>query len=54
MQAIEKALPLIRVTWEPETTARNLRLIRESRAARGENVPWEREIGEELERRAKA
>jgi hypothetical protein len=26
--------------WEPETTARNLRLIREARGRRNERVPW--------------
>jgi hypothetical protein len=30
----------MREKWEPETTARNLRLIREARAKRGEAVPW--------------
>jgi len=39
--------------WEPETTARNLRLIREVRARRGETVNWAAEIEQALERRSK-
>ena len=34
------ALAVMRESWEPETTARNLRLIREARAARQEALPW--------------
>jgi len=30
----------VRESWEPETTARNLRLIREARAGRQEALPW--------------
>lgn len=51
--ALAKALPAIREPWEPETTARNLRLIREAREARGEALPWSKAIEEELTRRAK-
>ncbi|MGH8650718.1 MAG: potassium-transporting ATPase subunit C [Gammaproteobacteria bacterium] len=47
------ALPVIHERWEPETSARNLRLIHEARAARGESVPWAQEIEDELERKAK-
>jgi hypothetical protein len=36
--ALADALAARRERWEPETTARNLRLIREARAARGEDV----------------
>ena len=42
--AFAAILPLIRASWEPETTARNLRLIRETRARRGEHLPWADEI----------
>ena len=49
--ALESALPLIRAPWEPETTARNFRLIREARAKRGETYPWADEIEQELSRR---
>jgi hypothetical protein len=34
--------------WEAETTARNLRLIREAREARGEAVPWAKAVEDEL------
>ena len=30
--------------WQPATTARNLRLIREAREARGEDAAWIGEI----------
>lgn len=33
-------LAAIREPWEPETTVRNLRLIREARERRGEHVGW--------------
>ena len=42
------ALAVVREAFEPETTARNLRLIREVRSARGEDVGWMAEIEEEL------
>ncbi len=42
----------IREVWEPETTARNLRLIREAREEREEALPWALEVEEELEKRA--
>jgi hypothetical protein len=54
MDALAKALPVIREHWEPETTARNLQLIREARNARGEEPPWATEIEEELKRKAKS
>jgi len=34
--ALENAIPLVRESWEPKTSSRNLRLIREHRQARGE------------------
>ena len=43
------ALALVREPWEHKSTANNLRLIRESRAANGETLEWadslERELG---------
>jgi tetratricopeptide (TPR) repeat protein len=48
--ALAKARSLIRERWEPETTARNLRLIREAREARNEVLRWTKEIEEELTR----
>ena len=51
--ALGHALALVRETWEPETTARNLRLIREIREQRNETMPWAKPIEEELERAAK-
>ncbi|HBL27530.1 MAG TPA: DUF4071 domain-containing protein, partial [Acidobacteria bacterium] len=38
--ALADSLACVREIWEPETTARNLRLIREAREARGEPVDW--------------
>jgi tetratricopeptide (TPR) repeat protein len=38
------ALANVREPWEPETTLRNLRLIREARERRGENVAWELQV----------
>jgi tetratricopeptide (TPR) repeat protein len=46
--ALEQALPSIRESWEPETTARNLRLIREARERRGVKVAWADEVEAEL------
>jgi hypothetical protein len=42
--ALGDALAAVRGSWEPETTARNLRLIREARERRGEALPWAQEI----------
>ena len=38
--ALADALANVREGWEPETTARNLRLIREARERRGDGVAW--------------
>jgi hypothetical protein len=54
MDALAKAVAVIREQWEPQTTARNLKLIREARAARREAPPWATEIEEELKRKARA
>ena len=45
-----KALALVREVWEPETTARNLRLIRETRERRGEDAAWIAQIEAGLKR----
>lgn len=52
LAALGDALAAVRESWEPGTTARNLRLIREARARRQEEVPWARQIEAELERRS--
>jgi hypothetical protein len=46
------ALAAVRETWEPETTAKNLSLIRRSRAERGESIEWADDIESELLRAA--
>lgn len=51
--ALADALVVIRESWEPETTARNLRLIREARERRKEGIAWAQEIENELMRRSK-
>jgi tetratricopeptide (TPR) repeat protein len=53
MKVLSDALATIREVWEPETTARNLRLIRKARERRQEMIPWAKELEEELNRRAK-
>jgi hypothetical protein len=50
--AAAQALAAVRERWEPETTARNLRLIRETRARRNESLLWANRIEEEFEKRA--
>src|SRR5918999_278624 len=52
--ALSDVLAAVREVWEPETTVRNLRLIREARERRGEMIPWAKEIEEDRERRAKS
>ena len=44
----ELALASMREPWEGETTARNLRLIRENREQRGGAPPWAKEIEDAL------
>lgn len=51
--AAAQALAALREGWEAETTARNLRLIREARERRDETLPWAKAIEEGLERRAR-
>ena len=48
------ALAAVREPWEPESTAYNLSLIREARAARGETVEWADELEAELLRAARS
>lgn len=53
-EALATTLASVRETWEPETTARNLRLIREARERRGETeCQWIKEVEDELMLRAK-
>lgn len=49
-QALSDALANVREVWEPETTLRNLRLIREARERRGTPLTFEREVEQELEK----
>ena len=46
--ALGEALSEVREAFEPETTRRNLRLIRETRELRGDSCPWIGEIELEL------
>ncbi len=48
LEATGDALALVREPWEPESTANNLGLIREARAAHGETLGWADEIEQEL------
>jgi hypothetical protein len=52
VKALGQGLAAVREPWEAETTMRNLRLIREARARRGEPVPWAEAIEAALQRRA--
>ena len=47
--ALTNARPLIREAFEPETTARNLRLIRGAREGRGEDTAWISDIEHALD-----
>ncbi len=53
MEMLGNALSSVREPWEAETTARNLRLIREARERRKEAVPLAKEVEEVLEQRVK-
>jgi tetratricopeptide (TPR) repeat protein len=48
-EALQKALAVVRESWEPKTTQRNLRLLRERREARGQVQPWMLEVENALE-----
>ena len=52
MDALAVAVGLIRETWEPETTARNIRLIRVARERRGVAEPWLSTVEHELATRS--
>jgi tetratricopeptide (TPR) repeat protein len=52
MAGAKAALAAVREKWEPESTAYNLSLIRESRAERGEALDWADDIEQELTRAA--
>jgi hypothetical protein len=47
-EALGDALAAVRDPWEPETTARNLRLIRDVRSKRGHDVAWIEAVEREL------
>jgi hypothetical protein len=51
-ECLESALGLAKERFMPETTSRNLSLIREFRAARGEDVAWLDEIIAALNKKA--
>jgi hypothetical protein len=53
-EAASDALAAVREPWEPESTANNLRLIREARAETGERLAWADSIEGELLRTASA
>jgi tetratricopeptide (TPR) repeat protein len=54
VKVLPQALACIREKWEPETTARNLRLIRAARERRGPVAAWTKEIEDTLLKRAGA
>jgi hypothetical protein len=47
-RALARASACIREKWEPETTLRNLRLIREAREKRGVLLAWTKEVEDSL------
>jgi len=49
MQALGDALANVREPWEPKTTVRNLRFIREARERRGEQIPWAKDAEDALQ-----
>lgn len=51
--ALSDALARVREIWEPKTTARNLRLIREARERRQDAEAWSKEIEDALLEKAK-
>jgi len=52
--ATGKALAMVREKWEPETTARNLRLMREVRTVRDESYAWAEQLEQVLLAKAKS
>lgn len=53
-EAAGRALATVREPWEPDTTARNLRLIREARERRGEQLGWATALEQALLRKARS
>jgi tetratricopeptide (TPR) repeat protein len=51
-EKLGEALSVARASWELETTARNLRLIRETREGRGEDTAWIKRLEDTLKERA--
>lgn len=50
MEALSNALAVVREKWEPETTLRNLGLIRQARERRQETIPeWMKTVEKDLE-----
>jgi hypothetical protein len=54
LDALGQALTCVREVWEPETTARNLSLIRDARQRRNQPVAWAEEMEKELQRKAQS
>jgi hypothetical protein len=54
MIALGDTLASVREKWEPETTARNLKLIREARAKRGGIEAWMKRVEDLLEQKARS
>jgi MAP3K TRAFs-binding domain len=50
---LAEALAVARASWEVDSTCRNLRLVRETRSVRGEDVAWIRSLEEVLERKSR-
>ncbi|MGE5261618.1 MAG: TRAFs-binding domain-containing protein [Actinomycetota bacterium] len=50
-EQLGEALAIARASWELETTARNLRLIREMREGRGEDAGWIKRLEDTLKER---
>lgn len=53
LKSLGDALAAVREPWEPETTARNLRLIREARERRQDIIPWSKDAEDVLMQRGK-
>ncbi len=51
-QSLARAVAVVREVWEPKSTAKNLRYIREARGRRGDDVPWADRMEHELLKRA--
>jgi tetratricopeptide (TPR) repeat protein len=51
-EQLGEALAVARASWELETTARNLRLVREMREGRGEDTAWLKRLEDTLKERA--